>query len=248
MKFFRIIALVLPLLLITGCSQSDNEQPSSSQAVSQNSSQAESMTQSATQATVKETEPLIYIPDETGRPFVNFYHSFDASRQDRDMCGIFESTWVAKKDIVILEPLAFVEPKHFGSVSNYAQFWKELWDSHAKANVCKTGFVMNIQLLDGTSIKKVITKPSDTESFYNYVEMYIYDDINQKPNTWYSHLLDSQMNDKTLMSSIKITAGSDIAKVSKIVVSVFVYENEKDFDSNGNFIGGHISSTTLINK
>lgn len=191
------------------------------------------------------TEEQPSLPDENGRPVINFYHSYRADRQDRDLCSSFVSAWTAKKDIVILEPLAYDQPTHVGSISSYATFWRELWEAFPCAGQCKLGYCMDITLSDGNTVHKVITKPSDTDSFYNYVEMYLYDDVHQKPNTWYSHLLDTQVTDRTLMTSIKLTAGSQIHLVKTISVSVFVYAGPEDFNEKGDFTGTHISTAVL---
>ncbi len=200
---------------------------------------------SSAAASETSTEAKPSLPDESGRPVINFYHSYHADRQDRDLCSSFVSTWTAKKDIVILEPLAYDQPKHMGSISSYATFWRELWEAFPDAGQCKLGYCMDITLSDGNTVHKVVTKPSDTDSFYNYVEMYLYDDVHQKPNTWYSHLLDTQVTDQTLMTSIKLTAGSQIHLVKTISVRVFVYAGPEDFDEKGDFIGTHISTAVL---
>lgn len=201
--------------------------------------------EAVTKPTVMETVTNPTHTDESGRPIINFYLSKTAGREDRTLCTSVTSTWTAKKDIVVLEPLAYEQERHVGSVSAYASFWRELWNSFPNADKCKLGYSMDITLNDNTIVHKTVTKPSDTESFYNYVEMYIYDDVNQKPNTWYSHLLDSQITENTLMTSIKLTAGSDISLVKTISVSVFVYSDSNDFDKNGDFTGTHKSTAVL---
>ena len=75
-----------------------------------------------------------------------------------------------------------------------------------------------------------------------YIEIilknYLYDDINQVQGEWYSHLLQSEVTDKTRMTSIKFTAGQDIDKVGDTIkLTAFVYNSDGDFDASGNYKG-----------
>ncbi len=40
-----------------------------------------------------------------------------------------------------------------------------------------------------------------------YLEVYLYDSIHHKPGEWYSHLLENQMKEETLITSFKLTPG-----------------------------------------
>ena len=74
--------------------------------------------------------------------------------------------------------------------------------------------------------------------------MYLYDDINN--NGYYSHLTEEDINDNTIISSIKLTAGTYYEKItSNIKLTVFTYD-EDDFDENKNYIGN--SKHTIIIK
>ena len=75
---------------------------------------------------------------------------------------------------------------------------------------------------------------------------YLYDDINQVQGEWYSHLLQSEVTDKTRMTSIKFTAGQDIDKVGDTIkLTAFVYNSDDDFDASGNY-KGNVSYTVTI--
>ena len=58
----------------------------------------------------------------------------------------------------------------------------------------------------------------------------------------YSHL--EEVNDNTLMTSIKIYAVDGIDNVQNIILTAFTYDDEDDFDDNGNYRG---SSSYTIN-
>lgn len=77
--------------------------------------------------------------------------------------------------------------------------------------------------------------------FAKYFYVYFYDDIHQKDGTMYSHL--EEVNDNTLMTSIKIYAVDGIDNVQNIILTAFTYDDEDDFDDNGNYRGS--SSYTI---
>ena len=69
------------------------------------------------------------------------------------------------------------------------------------------------------NIKKTILRPKDTEEFYDYLEVYLYDDYH-RTGGWYSHTTDSEFNDNTLLTSIKLTAGKNVSEITSSVSSV----------------------------
>ena len=94
----------------------------------------------------------------------------------------------------------------------------------------KIGFNLSYDLNDGTHISQNIFGPSTTQTNYDYIEVYLYDSYKHRNDSFYSHIEEYEYNDETMMTSIKLTAGSkfnDIA--SKITLTVFTYD-EDDFD------------------
>lgn len=97
------------------------------------------------------------------------------------------------------------------------------------------GYIINFLTKD-EEINKTIISPKDTEYFYKYLEVYLYDDYHRN-GEWYSHTTEEEFNDNTILTSIKLTAGKDISLIiSDITLTVFTYD-EDDFDNNGNYIG-----------
>ena len=117
------------------------------------------------------------------------------------------------------------------------------------SQTCKIGYIVDFKLKDGQEIKKTITHPDDVFSYRNYLECYLYDDVNQIQGNWYSHLLASEVTDNTVMTSIKLTAGTDIALVGDTIkVTAFVYSSDSDFDADGNYTGNVMYSVEVKNN
>ena len=108
----------------------------------------------------------------------------------------------------------------------------------------KIGFIISFSVNDKTYHEQILT-PDCEFIFAPYIYIYLYDDIHQAPNTWYSHLLPEEVNDNTIYSSIKLFKAQEASNItSPITLSVFTYDKD-DFDNNHNYIGSSIYTTTI---
>lgn len=115
--------------------------------------------------------------------------------------------------------------------------FKNVWNSYANnySNInYKIGFNIKFILEDGTNYNANFLKP-DIYKFSPYFYIYLYDDVHQEDGVFYSHL--EEMKDDTLLTSIKIYAVDEIAKVQNIILSAFTYDSDDDFDEEGNYRG-----------
>ncbi len=161
----------------------------------------------------------------------------------------YQSTWVSGQDIVSFEAYATDIDKFSLSGSNFKNEWEKYWNMFENNQTCKIGYIVDFKLKDGQEIKKTITHPDDVFSYRNYLECYLYDDVNQIQGNWYSHLLASEVTENTVMTSIKLTAGTDIALVGDTIkVTAFVYNSDSDFDADGNYTGNVMYSVDVKNN
>ena len=76
----------------------------------------------------------------------------------------------------------------------------------------------------------------------------MYDDVHQADGAFYSHLEMSDVKDNTIYSSIKLT-GIETANIeSPITLTVFTYDGDEDFDSDGNYRGNSKYTITINRK
>lgn len=113
--------------------------------------------------------------------------------------------------------------------------WNKFYNQYSNINNYKIGFHFEFYVGD-EKIEKTILKP-DTFAFEPYFYIYIYDDINQPDNTFYSHLEESDVNENTIFSSIKIFLMQPYDITSPIEFTVFTYDDLNDFDENNNYRG-----------
>ena len=160
-----------------------------------------------------------------------------------------KETFVAKKDITVVQVYPSGEEK-IKLTSNRvgvdcALKWLELDPEHK----IKQGFNISYELEDGTIINQTILGPSKTQDNYDYIEIYLYDAYIHRNDKWYSHIEESEMNDDTFFTSIKITAGSKVNEIkSKITLTTFTYDTLDDFDLDGNYRGNSSYTITICDN
>lgn len=113
--------------------------------------------------------------------------------------------------------------------------WHKYFNSYENINNYKIGFHFSFYVGE-EKIEKTILSP-DTFAFEPYFYIYIYDDINQPDNTFYSHLEESDVNDNTIFSAIKLFLMDPSNITSPIEFTVFTYDDLEDFDENNNYRG-----------
>lgn len=201
----------------------------------------EASTTAATETIPTETEPP-YVP-EIYPDVVGLYIPANDGTKDRVKVTEFTSNWEAKKDIDCFEVLASSDERVGGT--SFAEMWKTVWESHENGQDGKIAYHLTISMADGSTIDRIIRKPTDAEDFQNYLEVYLYDDINQVPGVRYTHLSDSEINSDTILSSIKLTCGKDISQVKEIELFAFIYNSEDCFGTDGAYLGKVIANVII---
>lgn len=124
--------------------------------------------------------------------------------------------------------------------NNYLKYYNEYED----IDDYKTGFFIFFEA-DGKLVEELVLDPSSQHNMTPYLYIYLYDDVNQAPNTYYSHLEMKDFNDSTIISSIKLFLAQEGIKItSPITMTVFTYNGDEDFDENNRYRGN--SSYTII--
>lgn len=124
--------------------------------------------------------------------------------------------------------------------------WKKYYSNYQSIDNYKIGFNISFKTINET-IDYLVLDPSKmhhTDYLYNY----LYDDINQKEHTWYSHLEQKDISDKTIYSSIKLyLANRTYEIISPITLQVFTYD-EDDFDEFNHYRGKSSYTITIETK
>lgn len=121
--------------------------------------------------------------------------------------------------------------------TSFKDAWNKYYEAYDNIENYKIGFNIKFMLEDGTNYSSNFLEP-DIYRYSDYFYVYLYDDIHQEPGVIYSHL--ESMEDNTLITSIKLYAVDNIDRVENIILSAFTYNDEDDFDSEGNYRGNSI--------
>ena len=158
----------------------------------------------------------------------------------------YETTWEKKKDIVVLATLPTdIEHPEYDYMPN---LWPKYSAMYGDISY-KIGWNVSFELINGEKINSTITMPSDTSDYYDYLEVYLYDDVNVPIGQWHSHLLDEQVTDETIMDAIKLTAGENYEQIKgPITLTVFSYDDENDFDESNNYRGKSLYQVTIYDN
>ena len=121
--------------------------------------------------------------------------------------------------------------------TTFKNTWNKYYIQYENIENHKIGFNIKFILKDGTHYNANYFEP-DTYKFGKYFYTYLYDDVNQLDGTYYSHL--EEIEENTLLTSIKIYAVENIDEVDSFILSAFTYDTEDDFDGEGNYKGNSI--------
>lgn len=128
----------------------------------------------------------------------------------------------------------YTNEENVGS-NSYKENWYKFYSNYTDIDDYKIGFHFSFYVGDAL-IEKTILNPY-IFAFEPYFYIYLYDDINQLDNTFYSHLEDDDVNENTIFSSIKIFLMEPKDITSPIKFTVFTYNDLEDFDENNNYRG-----------
>ena len=132
--------------------------------------------------------------------------------------------------------------------SGFGSSFFDKWSSIPNYQNLRIGF--NIKyILDnietGEKVSHTILDPATTiKEGYEFIATYLYDDYLNRYNTHYSHIEESEYNDETLFTSIKLFCANQDRIVSKIQLTVFTYDNLEDINEQGEYQGN--SSYTIM--
>lgn len=153
--------------------------------------------------------------------------------------------WIVNKDITVLTMIPTLEeilPKE-----NIKDEFYKYFNNYKNSSNYKIGYQISFEIDNERKFTQTILKPEDTYSFYDYVQVYLYDDINNAGKSFYSHV--EKMADNTILTSIKLTGSTYINNItSPIELTVFTYKDEKDFNKENKYIGKSMYKVILNNK
>ena len=157
----------------------------------------------------------------------------------------YQTNFISKTDLAVFNILYTNE--EIIDYNSTKVNWKKYYSTYSNIEKYKTGFYISFET-NGELHEKTILDSNNTYVFDPYMFIYLYDDINQLDNTWYSHIEPNEENENTIFSSIKIYLVDSDSITSPITLTVFTYDSDDDFNDEGKYRGKssytiHISNT-----
>ena len=175
--------------------------------------------------TISETEALTTAEPELLPDCVGLYDDLTESgtytRLDK-----WESPWVSGQDIAVFDVIPSRESVIDGGA--YRAMWLAESEKVSPGVPVTAHLLLEYSTTDGVHHSVALDTWRDAESAAEpgYLEVYLYDDIHQEEGTWYSHLTEDTTNAETVVSSVKLTAGSLIGEVTSIRLTAYMTSPE----------------------
>ncbi len=157
---------------------------------------------------------------------------------------------------------AFATQEDSFEFSTETEAHNEIWNRISTEKEYKIGYELSFDV-NGEHKIFTILKPGDIENnpdLYNgdypededysgitgYMGAWVYDDMHQDGG-FYIHITQEEVTEETLLTSIKLRPTPQSDQIENLVLKGFSYSSEKEFDSNGHYIGSY-GAIVAINK
>ena len=252
---FVVLVIIIFILAITDktvVSESEmgqtiiEEMVTAPQTQQEETAQAEEMTEAETQV------QLMDLPNEKE---IRLYLGNGGNEMDV-VPGYYNSSWSTDYDIATFEAINSTEDVIY--YDDYFTLHQDYWDAVDTAVQYKIGYEISFDV-DGEHKVYTILSPGDIS---NNPELFMgdadYDEVTGYLGVWvycdmyqtgpYIHLTEAEMTEDTLMTSIKLRPTADTMGISNLKLTAFSYSTDKEFDSEGHYIGTHGFEVSINNQ
>ncbi|MCI9433894.1 MAG: hypothetical protein HFI86_01280 [Bacilli bacterium] len=220
----KIIFIMLSLMLLVGCNKKEE-------------SQDEVIDDKKENVEPKEEEKYI-----DNNPIELSFYMYYGKNTNRKRLETYQTPFITGQDLCSLE--IYYTKEEMLSINSQKNLWDQYLQNYSNIDNYKIGYKISFTNINNENISKYILSPKDTEDVFNYIQLYLYDDIHVQDGAWYSHVTEDEYNTNTILTSIKLTGGDKASEVtSDITLEVFTYDDD-DFDELGNYRGK--SKATII--
>ncbi|MBR3210996.1 MAG: hypothetical protein IKF71_03550 [Bacilli bacterium] len=219
-----IILLIIPLLLIWGCEKKETNQ------------KIEEKKQTI------ETEEIKPDYEDKNQTPIGIYQ---LNGNTLNKLSTIHKTPVVEEDLGIFQIYPSQE-ENISLDSSFADSYFNHWQEYKKDTNLKVGFNLKFHLNKGEDVSYNIFSPNDCMNRWEHLMNYLYDDYANKGKGFYSHIENNEYNENTLFTAIKIQSSYQVDEIdSKILLTVFTYDTEDDFDESGEYRGNSSYTMTI---
>lgn len=223
----KIIFIMLSLILLVGCNKKEEKKD-------------EVIDDKKDIVEPKEEEKYV-----DNNPIELSFYMYYGQNTNRKRLETYQTPFITGQDLCSLE--IYYTKDEILNINSQKNLWNQYYQNYPNIDNYKIGYKISFTNINNENISKYILSPKDTETVFNYIQLYLYDDIHVQDGVWYSHVLEEEYNSNTILTSIKLTGGDKASEVvSDITLEVFTYDDD-DFDSDGNY-RGQSHATIIISR
>ena len=228
----KIIYILILLLIITGCNEKKEK---------------ENKEDNTNKEIVEPTPTPTPEPTPTPTPeYVDLNNTPIAIYKNNKKVVDYSGNFSVGKDLAVFKIYPSTD-EYLSLNGNFAQSFHNKFNEYNTSGNLKVGFNMTYDVKDGRHFSQNILHINDTYAYEGYILQFLYDDYDLYINNKiYSHVEPDQETDSTVFSTIKLYTGGAYHDItSKIILTVFTYDSEDDFDENGEYRGNSKYSITI---
>ena len=202
-----IIAIIIVLIITTGCTKQKKEEKKTKEKI------------------IEKVEEIPKYEDLNNTPIA--FYSIKGNN--------LQKLYSINKELVIEEDIGlfqiFPSQEEQIPITNFAEDYYNQWQVYNQNNL-KVGFNIKFKV-NGQDISYNILSPSNTMDKWEHLMTYLYDDYANRNKSFYSHIENTEYNDNTLFTAIKLQSSYSCSEISSnIYLTVFTYDTEDDFENN----------------
>jgi len=226
------ILIILVIILLTGCNKENTTK------IENNSNNTEEPI--IENQEIETDKNKTYIDNNPIKPGIYMYYG---SNTDRVLLKEYTTNWSLNIDLCSLEIYYTTDESIPGT--NQKKLWNTYKNNYENIDNYRIGYKISFETQNNEKIEKYLLSPKDTNDIYDYMQIYLYDDINQQDGSWYSHITEEEYTNNSILTSIKLTGSTKTNEItSDITLMVFTYD-EDDFDENNEYRGISKSIITI---
>ncbi|MCF0141938.1 MAG: hypothetical protein HUJ75_01025 [Parasporobacterium sp.] len=243
-----IAAIVILIISCTGKNKANDEAqtPETTEA----GIPAEVIYENSTQETETVQMPL------NDKPVKLYYMNY--AEAQAELVTEYAAPWTTEEDLATFG--AYNTDAQTIPIDSEKSSHEDPWWSVDTAVTYKIGYEISFETEEGHQVVTIL-EPKDldnnpllfngdidsTPQIDQYFGVWLYDDINQE-GTWYSHLLQSEVTEDTLITSIKLRPVEKSFQINNMKLKAFSYSDRNvEFDEAGHYIGNYGYEIDIVN-
>lgn len=167
---------------------------------------------------------------------------YNKNNNSRYLVKTINSKFILNKDIAVFS--TFFTNENVISNDYIKDVFYNYYNNYNNIENYKLGYTISFNVNEKKYFKQILNI-EDSLALYDFIQIYLYDDLVPEKNTFYSHL--ETISDNTLITTIKLTGSTNTYLItSPITLGVFTYL-ETDFDENGLYKGKSLYEVNIYN-